>query len=54
MEDQGEADKAMLLYMKANRPGKAARLALRNTYMLQDDDTIDKLKKMLVKQGELF
>lgn len=54
MEDQGETDKAMMLYMKASKPGKAARLALRNNYILQDEDTVAKLKKMLVKQGESF
>lgn len=52
LEDQGETDKAMMLYLKANKPARAARLALRNNYILQDEDTIGKLKNMLVKQGE--
>lgn len=52
MEEQGETDKAMMLYMKANKPAKAARLALRNSYILHDEDTMGKLKNMLVKQGE--
>lgn len=45
-------DKAMLLYVKANKPAKAARLALRNSYILQDGDTTGQLKNMLVKQGK--
>lgn len=52
LEEQGETDKAMMLYMKANKPAKAARLALKNNYILQDEDSIVKLKNMLVKQGE--
>lgn len=52
LEDQGETDKAMVLYMKANKPAKAARLALRNNYILQDEDTIAKLRNLLVKQGK--
>lgn len=52
LEEQGETDKAMMLYMKANKPAKAARLALRNSYILHDEDTMGKLKNMLVKQGE--
>lgn len=52
MEEQGETDKAMLLYMKANKPAKAVRLALKNSYLLQDEDTVGKLKSSLVKQGE--
>lgn len=52
LEDQGETDKAMVLYMKANKPAKAARLALRNHYILQDEDTIAKLRNLLVKQGK--
>ena len=49
LEERGEKDKALTLYMKANKPGKAARLALKTPSLLQNEDLISRITSLLGK-----
>lgn len=51
LEERGEKDKAMTLYMKAKKPAKAARLALKTSYLLQNEDLISRVTAALIKSG---
>lgn len=51
LEDRGEPDKAMSLYMKAKKTSKAARLALKIPHLLQDDALMGRIISALVKSG---
>ncbi|XP_070491879.1 intraflagellar transport protein 172 homolog [Chironomus tepperi] len=53
LEERGEKDKALTLYMKANKPGKAARLALKTPSLLQNEDLVSRIISLLVR-AELF
>lgn len=53
LEERGEKDKALTLYMKANKPGKAARLALKTPSLLQNEDLVSRIVSLLVR-AELF
>ncbi|KAG5668038.1 hypothetical protein PVAND_015995 [Polypedilum vanderplanki] len=53
LEERGEKDKALTLYMKANKPGKAARLALKTLSLLQNEDLVSRIISLLVR-AELF
>lgn len=53
LEERGEKDKALTLYMKANKPSKAARLALKTPTLLQNDDLVSRIISLLVR-AELF
>lgn len=48
LEDSGDTDRAMTLYLKANKPVKAARLALKWPTLLQDNDLMNRVAKSLV------
>ena len=52
LEDRGEKDKAMTLYMKANKPVKAARLALKIPHLLQNENLIARVSASLIKNGK--
>ncbi|XP_055687572.1 intraflagellar transport protein 172 homolog [Lutzomyia longipalpis] len=53
LEDRGDCDKAMTLYLKAKKPAKAARLALKRTYLLQNEELMSRVSASLVK-SELY
>lgn len=53
LEERGEKDKAMSLYLKAHKPGKAARLALKTPHILQNDELMARVVSSLIKI-ELF
>lgn len=48
LEESGDTDRAMTLYLKANKPVKAARLALKWPALLQDTDLMNRVEKSLV------
>ncbi len=49
MEESGDTDRAMSLYLKAKKPVKAARLALKWPTLLQDTDLMNRVAKSLVE-----
>ena len=49
LEERGEKDKALTLYMKANKPGKAAKLAIKTPSLLQNTDLVSRISASLVK-----
>lgn len=51
LEARGETDQAMTLYLKANRPTKAARLLLKLPHLLQDEELLNRVITSLVKSG---
>lgn len=53
LEERGERDKALTLYLKANKPGRAAKLALKTPSILQNEDIISRIISMLTR-SELF
>lgn len=53
LELQGEVENAMLLYMKAKKPMKAARLLMKVPHMLRDSDLVDKIISLLLVHGNL-
>lgn len=53
LEDQGDVDKAMTLYLKAKKPVRAARLALKIPYLLNNDELMSRVSSALVN-AELF
>lgn len=53
LEERGEIDRAMTLYLKANRPAKAARMMLKNFRLLQDNSLVSRVTSALIK-AELF
>ncbi|EAL39797.1 AGAP005330-PA [Anopheles gambiae str. PEST] len=53
LEERGEKDKAMTLYMKANKPVKAAKLALKTPHLLSNENLVTRVSASLIK-AELF
>ncbi|EAT43404.1 AAEL005155-PA [Aedes aegypti] len=53
LEERGEKDKAMTLYMKANKPVKAAKLALKTPHLLSNENIVSRVSASLVK-AELY
>lgn len=53
LEERGERDKALTLYMKANKPGRAAKLALKTPSLLQNEDLVSRIISLLVR-SELY
>lgn len=51
LEERGEIDQAMVLYMKAKKFSRAARLALKMPHLLQDEDLMGRVISSLVKAG---
>lgn len=49
LEERGDKDKAMSLYLKANKPAKAARLALKTPSLLQNDELMARVTAALIK-----
>lgn len=52
LEERGEPDQAMTLYMKVKKTSKAARLALKMPHLLQDDELMHRVISALVKTGK--
>lgn len=48
LEESGDIDRAMTLYLKAVKPVKAARLALKWPTLLQDNDLMGRVANSLV------
>lgn len=53
LEERGETDQAMVLYMKARKFARAARLALKMPHLLQDEDLMGRVTAALVKAGKM-
>lgn len=53
LEERGERDKALTLYMKANKPGRAAKLALKTPSLLQNEELVSRIVSLLVR-SELY
>lgn len=53
LEERGERDKALTLYMKANKPGRAAKLALKTPSLIQNEDLVSRIISLLVR-SELY
>jgi len=51
LEEQGDTDKAMTLYLKAKKPAKAARLAIKYSYLLQNSELMSRVTTALIKSG---
>lgn len=51
LEDRGETDQAMALYMRARKTVRAARLALKMPYLLQNEQQMHSITAALVKSG---
>jgi intraflagellar transport protein 172 len=49
LEERGERDKALTLYMKANKPGRAAKLALKTPSLIQNEDLVSRIISLLVR-----
>lgn len=52
LEERGEPDKAMTLYMKGRKTSKAARLALKMPHLLRDESLMERLLTSLVNSGK--
>lgn len=52
LEERGEKDKAMTLYMKANKPVKAAKLALKTPHLLSNENLVTRVSASLIKAGK--
>ncbi|KAH8365613.1 hypothetical protein KR093_002735 [Drosophila rubida] len=48
LEDEGELQQAMALFLKANKPARAARLALKTPHLLQDEQLMLQVTEGLV------
>lgn len=53
LETRGDTDQAMTLYLKANRPTKAARLLLKLPHLLHDDELLNRVITSLIKSGKI-
>ncbi|XP_043070065.1 intraflagellar transport protein 172 homolog [Drosophila bipectinata] len=53
LEEQGDVQQAMSLYLKANKPARAARLALKTPHLLQDEQLMLQVTEGLVR-SELY
>lgn len=53
LEGRGDIGQAMTLYLKANRPTKAARLLLKLPHLLQDEELLNRVIVSLIKSGML-
>lgn len=51
LEDRGEPDQAMTLYMKAGKTARAARLALKMPHLQQNEQLMHRVTSALVKSG---
>lgn len=51
LEDRGETDQAMTLYLKAKKTAKAARLALKMPHLLENEELMHRVTTSLVKSG---
>lgn len=51
LEETGDTDHAMTLYLKANKPVKAARLALKWPILLQDNELMSRVARSLITFG---
>lgn len=51
LETRGDTDQAMTLYLKANRPTKAARLLLKLPHLLHDEELLNRVITSLIKSG---
>lgn len=54
LEEQGEPDLAMKLYMKARKTSRAARLALKMPHLLRDEELMRRVTTALVQSGMLL
>lgn len=52
LEEQGEVEKAMTLFLKANKPARAARLALKTPHLMDDHSLMMKVTEGLVNSGK--
>lgn len=52
-EARGDTDQAMILYLKANQPTKAARLLLKVPHLLHDEELVNRVISALIKSGKL-
>lgn len=51
LEGRGDIGQAMTLYLKANRPTKAARLLLKLPHLLHDEELLNRVILSLTKSG---
>lgn len=51
LESRGDTGQAMTLYLKANRPTKAARLLLKLPHLLHDEELLNRVIASLIKSG---
>lgn len=51
-EEEGDIEKALKLYLKANKPAQAARVALKNIHLLDDQPLMMTVTEGLVKSGK--
>ncbi|XP_037908543.1 intraflagellar transport protein 172 homolog isoform X1 [Hermetia illucens] len=49
LEDQEEVEKAMSLYLKAKKPARAARLAMKVPYLLNNEDLMGRVTEALIR-----
>lgn len=49
LEDEGELQQAMSLFLKANKPARAARLALKTPHLLQDEQLMLQVCHVILK-----
>lgn len=54
LEERGEPDLAMQLYMKARKTSRAARLALKMPHLMQNEDLMHRVTAALVNSGEFL
>lgn len=52
IEEFGDVDRAMKLFMKAKQPTKAARLILKTPQFLQNDEMVNQVASYLIKCGK--
>lgn len=51
IEEYGDVDRAMKLYLKAKQPTKAARLILKTPQFLQNEELVNQVANYLIKCG---
>lgn len=51
LEERGEPDQAMQLYMKARKTSRAARLALKMPHLMRDEELMRRVTAALEKSG---
>lgn len=54
LENNGEVEKAMSLYLKAKKPTKAARLAMKTPHLFKDENLMTQITEALINAGMLI